>query len=173
MEQIQIIRIGLAELEELQSIGKQTFHETFAEINTPENMEKYLDDSFNAIQLTGELQNPDSEFYFATIGNKAIGYLKLNFGAAQTEIKDLKSMEIERIYVLKEFHRQKVGQKLYDKAIQVAREAKLVKVWLGVWENNQKALSFYRKNGFVQFSKHIFRLGNDEQTDIMMQLQIS
>lgn len=172
MDQIQIKRIGLAELEELQSNGKQTFHETFAEINTAENMEKYLEESFNAAQLTSELQDPNSEFYFATLGNKAIGYLKLNFGPAQTEIKDLKSMEIERIYVLKEFHRKKVGQKLYDKALQVAHQAKSETVWLGVWENNQRALSFYLKNGFVQFSKHIFRLGDDEQTDIMMQLKI-
>ncbi|PZQ78157.1 MAG: GNAT family N-acetyltransferase, partial [Flavobacterium johnsoniae] len=76
------------------------------------------------------------------------------------------------IYVLKEFHGKKVGQLLYEKAIQIAKETKSDYVWLGVWEENHRALAFYKKNGFVEFDKHIFRLGNDEQTDIMMKLQL-
>ena len=43
-------------------------------------------------------------------------------------------------------------------------------VWLGVWEENVRALNFYKKNGFIEFDKHIFKLGEDEQTDIMMKL---
>lgn len=46
-------------------------------------------------------------------------------------------------------------------------------VWLGVWEENPRAIRFYKKNGFVEFDRHIFKLGNDEQTDIMVKLQIS
>jgi len=101
-----------------------------------------------------------------------IGYLKLNFGESQTELKGDKALEIERIYVLKEFHGKKVGQLLYDKAIQVATETKADYVWLGVWEENPRAIAFYKKNGFVEFDKHIFRLGDEEQTDIMMKLQL-
>ncbi|MEP6931970.1 MAG: GNAT family N-acetyltransferase, partial [Flavobacterium sp.] len=99
-------------------------------------------------------------------------YLKLNFGASQTELKDSKALEIERIYVPKEYHGQKVGQVLYEKAILVAKQKDVDYVWLGVWEENHRALSFYKKNGFVEFDKHIFRLGNDEQTDIMMKLKL-
>jgi ribosomal protein S18 acetylase RimI-like enzyme len=45
-------------------------------------------------------------------------------------------------------------------------------VWLGVWEKNEKAIQFYKKWGFVQFDKHLFQLGDDAQTDIMMKLQL-
>ncbi len=41
-------------------------------------------------------------------------------------------------------------------------------IWLGVWEENPKAIRFYEKNGFVPFSRHIFKMGDEEQTDIMM-----
>jgi len=41
-------------------------------------------------------------------------------------------------------------------------------VWLGVWEENPRAIKFYKKNGFVEFDKHTFVLGEDEQTDILM-----
>ncbi len=173
MEDIQINKITLDDIDQLQKIGRQTFYETFSEYNSEENMQTYLDEKFSKEKLTEELTNKNSEFYFAVLDNNAIGYLKINFGESQTELQDDKSVEIERIYVSKEFHGKKVGQLLYEKAIQTAQEKNADYVWLGVWEENHRALSFYKKNGFVEFDKHIFRLGNDEQTDIMMKLKLT
>ncbi|MGE6352810.1 GNAT family N-acetyltransferase [Flavobacterium sp. NPDC079362] len=173
MADIQIQKITLNEIQQLQKIGRQTFQETFSDSNSEENMKNYLDTGFSTEKLTEELTNKDSEFYFATLNNEVIGYLKVNFGASQTELKDNKSLEIERIYVSKEFHGKKVGQLLYDKAIEVAKQKKNDYVWLGVWEENLRAISFYTKNGFVEFDKHIFKLGDDEQTDIMMKLKLT
>ena len=172
MENILLRKVTLDDIDQLQKIGRQTFFETFAESNTEENMKEYLDNKFSSEKLQSELSNTNSEFYFALEEDTVIGYLKLNFGESQTELKDDKALEIERIYVLKEFHGKKVGQLLYDKAIQVANQTKSDYVWLGVWEENPRAIAFYKKNGFVEFDKHIFRLGNDEQTDIMMKLQL-
>src|SRR5690606_11940540 len=111
-------------------------------------------------------------FYFAVYGDDIIGYLKLNFGQSQTDLKDDKALEIERIYVLEEFHGKKVGQLLYQKAIEVARQAELQYVWLGVWEENARAIKFYKKNGFVEFDKHLFKLGDEEQTVLLMKLYL-
>ena len=97
----------------------------------------------------------------------------MNFGQSQTELQDDKALEIERIYVLKEFHGKNVGQILYNKAIEIAKQNKADYVWLGVWEENPRAIAFYKKNGFVEFDKHIFKLGDDEQTDIMMKLKLN
>jgi len=172
-ENIIIRKIALNEIDQLQKIGQQTFHETFSESNSEENMKNYLEEKFSYEKLTAELTDENSEFYFATLQNEVIGYLKINFGASQTELKDEKALEIERIYVSKEFHGKKVGQLLYDKAIEIAKEKNVNYVWLGVWEENHRALSFYRKNGFTEFDKHIFKLGNDEQTDLMMKLKLT
>ncbi|SQA94253.1 GNAT family N-acetyltransferase [Capnocytophaga ochracea] len=156
----------------LQAIGKQTFYETFAETNTSKDMEQYLTTSFGTAKIQQELSNPDSLFFFAEEENEVIGYLKLNFASAQTEPQDPNAMEIERIYVLKEFHGSGVGQALYQKAIEVAKERKVSYVWLGVWEKNERALRFYQKNGFVAFDAHTFVLGSDAQTDILMKLSM-
>ncbi|MBP8157614.1 MAG: GNAT family N-acetyltransferase [Flavobacterium sp.] len=172
MSNILIQKTTLNEIDQLQQIGKQTFRETFSASNTEENMKNYLEEGFSKEKLTTELKDEDSEFYFATLEKKVIGYLKINFGASQTEIKDNKALEIERIYVAKEFHGKSVGQLLYDKAIEVAKQKKATYVWLGVWEENPRAIHFYQKNGFVAFDKHIFKLGDDEQTDIMMKLEL-
>lgn len=168
-----IQKVTLNNIKQLQEIGRKTFYETFAGSNTEDDMQKYLDDSFSELKLTAELTDPNSEFYFAILDDKVIGYLKVNFGQSQTELKDDKALEIERIYVLKEFHGKKVGQILYDKAIEIAKNKNADYVWLGVWEENPRAINFYKKNGFVDFDKHIFKLGNDEQTDIMMKLKLT
>lgn len=173
MSNIEIIKVTTNDLEELQKIGRLTFYETFASGNTEENMNKYLDEAFSFTKLTTELSDNNAEFYFATLDNKVIGYLKLNFGQSQTELQDNKAVEIERIYVLKEYHGKGVGQLLLRQAIKIARQKNAGYVWLGVWEENPRAINFYKKNGFVEFDKHIFKLGNDEQTDIMMKLKLN
>lgn len=173
MTEVDIERVTLNDIAELQEIGRQTFYETFFSGNTEENMKKYLDEEFSIEKLTAELNDKYSEFYFAKLDNRVIAYLKLNLGQSQTELKDDKALEIERIYVLKEFHGKNVGQLLYNKAIQIARQKNVDYVWLGVWEENPRAINFYKKNGFVEFDKHVFKLGNDEQTDIMMRLKLN
>ncbi len=170
---IEIHKVSLTDLEKLQHIGRQTFLETFADSNTAEDLQKYLTYSFSAGKLTDELVNPDSQFYFATVSNRIVGYLKINFGQSQTELKDKHSLEIERIYVLKEFQGKKIGQLLYDQAFQIAQQKKSNFLWLGVWEKNTRAIDFYKKNGFVEFDKHVFKLGEDQQTDSMMKLVLN
>lgn len=169
---MEIKRGRMDDVEQLQVVGRQTFSETFSAVNTAENMKKYLEEAFAADKLKKELKDQNSEFYFATQARKVLGYLKVNYGASQTELKDDQALEIERIYVLKEFHGKKVGQLLYEKAMEIARQRKVRYVWLGVWEKNYRAQRFYSKNGFVEFDRHIFKLGNDVQTDIMMKLSL-
>ena len=108
MEFMKITRITTNEIDQLQKIGRQTFYETFSTGNTQENMQKYLDERFSIEKLTAELNDKNAIFYFAQLENKIVGYLKINFGDSQTELKDDKSLEIERIYVLKEFQEKKL-----------------------------------------------------------------
>ncbi|WBV57449.1 GNAT family N-acetyltransferase [Chryseobacterium daecheongense] len=156
------------DLDILQILGKETFSETFAASNSKEEMDLYLEKSFNKEKLTDELNNLESYFFIAWEEDNPIGYLKLNSGTAQTELQDHSSLEIERIYVKSSHHGKKVGQLLYEKALNTAQELNKAYIWLGVWEENHRAVSFYKKNGFEEFDKHIFRLGNEEQTDLMM-----
>lgn len=131
-------------------------------------MKKYLQDNLSLEKLTDELNHPASMFFFARIGEDVVGYLKLNTGIAQTEGNNGDAVEIERIYVRNAFQGLKIGKALFEKAVSIAMERKASYIWLGVWEENHKAITFYEQNGFVAFDKHVFVLGNDPQTDIMM-----
>lgn len=168
MASVIINQANIHDLETIQLIGRQTFTETFAASNAVEEMEKYLTESFSTEKVKTELTNPESLFFIAWEEDNPVGYLKVNSGNAQTELQDKTSLEIERIYVKSSHHGKKIGQLLYDQALETAKALQKAYIWLGVWEENLKAIQFYKKNGFVEFDKHIFRLGDDEQTDIMM-----
>ncbi|GMU85160.1 MAG: hypothetical protein AMXMBFR48_04020 [Ignavibacteriales bacterium] len=135
-------------------------------------MKRYLEENLSHEQLASELRNEQSEFYFAITNDIITGYLKINFGNAQTEPHNPDAMEIERIYVLKEFYGKETGRMLFEKALERAKELRAPYIWLGVWEKNYRALSFYRKHGFTQFGNHPFRLGAEEQTDLVMRLTL-
>lgn len=169
---IEVVKVTLKDINQLQKIGKQTFSETFSDANTQENMANYFLENFSIEKLSKELNDKDAEFYFAKFGEKIVGYLKLNFGQSQTELQDHKGLEIERIYVTKEFHGKQFGQLLFHKALEIAKHNQCEFIWLGVWEKNLRAINFYKKNRFVEFDQHLFKLGNDLQTDIMMKLKL-
>lgn len=172
MENSILKKVDTDDIHALQNISKQTFFETFAPYNTAENTEKYMRESFTEEKLMAEIKNQNSVFYFAMLENEVIGYLKVNSGNAQTELKDSNAMEIERIYVSKDFHGKNIGQILYDKALEIARQKNAEYVWLGVWEKNPRAIQFYKKNGFKEFDQHVFQFGDEEQTDIMMKFEL-
>ncbi|QIA09136.1 GNAT family N-acetyltransferase [Draconibacterium halophilum] len=165
---IKIREVKSDDIHLVQEIGKRTFKETFEASNSAENMQEYLDNSFSISKLENELSDQNSLFYFALFNEKVVGYLKVNWRESQTENSNKNALEIERIYVLKEFHGMKVGQVLYEKAIEISVQKDVEFIWLGVWEENPRAIRFYKKNGFTEFDKHVFQLGDDKQTDIMM-----
>ena len=170
---MRITSLTVSDVSILRGIARDTFIETFSEANKAEDMERYLTENFSEEQLARELSNPDSFFYVAEVNGHVVGYLKLNTAHAQTEPQAANALEIERIYVLGSYHGGGVGQALYHHAMSVAEDRKASYVWLGVWEHNHRALRFYAKNGFIAFGTHIFQLGNDQQTDILMKKSVA
>lgn len=172
MDSLNIRRVDVLEVEELRQISITTFTETFAKNNSEANMQQYLNDALSVEKLAHELSQTDSEFYFVLVDNHIAGYLKVNFGAQQTELHNLDAVEIERIYVLQQYHGKQVGQQLFNRAISVACQRNAPYLWLGVWEENHRAIAFYKKYGCTVFDKHVFVLGDDRQTDILMKLML-
>ncbi len=61
-----------------------------------------------------------------------------------------------------------MAQRLFDAVLVEARAMEALSLWLGVWEHNPRATTFYRKAGFVAVGTHTFLLGQDLQTDVVM-----
>ena len=124
--------------------------------------------AFNLAQLELELANTSSQFFFVYFNEEIAGYLKVNTKDAQSEEMGVDSLEIERIYVKNQFQKNGLGKYLFNKALEIATERHIKKVWLGVWEKNENAIAFYKKMGFDQTGVHSFIMGDEEQKDFIM-----
>lgn len=151
-------------------ISEKTFYETFVHDNSKEDMDQYLKENFSYEQIEYEMKNNGSRFYIVEDCKNVVAYMKLNLDHAQTEEGHENSLEVQRIYVLQDYKGKHIGKSLLQKSIELAKNNSLTYVWLGVWENNFNAIKFYEKLGFVKFGTHVFKLGEDEQTDNLMKL---
>lgn len=162
---VAIVRAQETDIPALSNLCADTFRETFSHDNTEEELQAFFDEAYNHDVLKRELDHDESETYLAYVDDVLAGYLKINWGDAQTERKLENAFEVQRIYVLKEYHGQGVGKALLEKALRIAESGNFSWAWLGVWEKNYKAQHFYTQYGFEKFGEHQFVV-TPEKTDI-------
>ena len=121
IDDLKFLKLNSGDVKELEQISKQIYFNAFSQGNSSENMPAYLESSFSTEKLLEELKESNSEFYFAEMSHKTIGYFKINFDAAQTDLYNRNAMELERIYVIKEFQGKNYGQKLLNSACKKTR----------------------------------------------------
>jgi diamine N-acetyltransferase len=169
---IRIKKCTINDLSLLKEIGYETYDNTFRSMNTKDTIESYLSSAFNYEKLSEELMTSGSKFYFIYADDNLAGYLKINDVPVQSDINDPKSIEIERIYVKKVFKGLGIGKQLINYVTNIAKEIGKEYIWLGVWEKNKDAISFYTKMGFKIAGKHSFKMGKELQSDLIMKKNI-
>lgn len=157
----------------LARIGAEMFAETFAGENTPENMAAYLADSFSPEIQAEELAEAGSVFLIAEIAGDAAGYARLIVGSTEASVRATRPVELVRIYAGGKWLGQGVGTGLMQACLTEAARLGADMIWLGVWEQNPRAIRFYQKWGFVQVGTHGFQLGDELQTDWIMQRPVT
>jgi ribosomal protein S18 acetylase RimI-like enzyme len=170
--QINIRQALATDAEAISHISERTFRDTYAVFNTPENMDNYVRTYFNVEQVITELADPLNTFVLALEQEEVIGFAKLCTGKIPEELTGKRSIEIERIYVDRQFHGKNTGPLLMQFILDLATQQRFEVVWLGVWENNPKAFRFYEKWGFMRFGEQIFQLGDDAQTDWLLRREL-
>jgi ribosomal protein S18 acetylase RimI-like enzyme len=153
----------------LARLGQQTFYDSYAADNEPENTAAYVFANFSPEKQAAELADPNTVFFIAEMGDQVIGYTQLREGPTPAPVQGDRVVEIVRIYSRREWIGRGVGRALMEACLNEAARRRCDAVWLGVWTQNPRAIAFYRKWGFEEVGRQIFRVGNDEQTDLVMQ----
>jgi ribosomal protein S18 acetylase RimI-like enzyme len=160
------IRSGtVQEASTLAELGARTFSQTYGSENTADNMEAHLARSFGISQQTRELADPEVKTLMAYSGNTLLGYAQVRRGVAPDCVIQADPVELHRIYVDSSAHGQGLAQTLMRAARGAALELGGQHLWLGVWEQNPRALAFYKKVGFGDVGFTDFVVGTDRQRD--------
>lgn len=169
MTPVLTIRKGTPEdAKQLTEFARRAFAETFGPANTAEDLALHLSRTYAPELQRRELLDP----HFATIlalseGNLA-GYAQLRDFPAPESVTMPGPIELLRFYVDKAWHGQGVAQALMDAVFATARERGNGSVWLCVWQENPRAISFYGHQGFATVGAQSFILGTDHQMDWVM-----
>ena len=157
-----------SDAELIADLSRQTFYESFAGDNTKENMDKFMNEQFTREKLINEVKQPWHFFFLAYMSNEVVGYVKLREGLVPAQLDTRSSLEIARIYSVQHMIGKGVGKKLMQTCHDIARQKAKTFLWLGVWQQNQRAIDFYTSWGFEIFGEQEFILGDDRQTDWLM-----
>jgi GNAT superfamily N-acetyltransferase len=159
---------GASDAPWLAAVAERMFRETYGAYNTPDDMERYVAGHFGPRLQEAELRDPRLITLVAEDAGDAAGYAQLSRGPAPAAVTGPAPMEIARFYVDRPWHGRGVAQTLMAAAVDAARAAGARTLWLGVWERNGRAITFYRKSGFGDVGTQIFALGADQQRDLVL-----
>lgn len=169
-----IRRGNIADAETLAPFAVGVFQDTFAgnPLNAPEDMSIYIAESMSVAAFRKELTDADATFFIAENGGAILGYAKLQEYSTEDCVTDENPIELQRLYLAKEFHGTGIAEKLMRQCFDFARQKNYQTMWLGVWEHNFRAQRFYEKLDFRQVGTHVFQLGADAQTDWVMERKL-
>ena len=170
--EIQVRKALPDDFEIVTKVGHDTFYETWREYNTPEDMAAYLKKAFDPKVILNYLNDATNTFLIASVNDKVIGYAKMRRDRTYDEFKNDPAIEIERVYVFKEYQSQKIGKVLMDECLKIASAENFAWIWLGVNIDNHKAINFYKAYGFTIFGEKGFQLGDAIDTDYLMKRQL-
>ena len=100
---------------------------------------------YNKEELIKLLDDDNYNIFVATIDNIVVGYIFTIIKiTSSNNLNKIKTLYIDDLCVNSNYQNQHIGTKLLEKATDFAKEIGCYNITLNVWENNQKAIDFYK-----------------------------
>lgn len=168
-----VVRLGRAsDAAVLAELGARTFRATFGADNRPDDVETYLAATYGPGLQAAELADPACRYLVAEMAGVVVGFALLTATTPGDAIPGMRPLRMLRLYVDHEVLGTGVGAALMRACIDDSRGRGHDVLWLGVWEHNTAAISFYRRWGFTTVGEERFTLGTEPQRDLLMALTL-
>ena len=168
MENLKIRKAVKTDAENLRNLEAETFYKKWRPTNTEADMQSYMRDNFSIEKINSDLSDNGIIHFLAETETKLVAYVQLKHNSSEGDLEGKKAIEIQRMYVMEEYFRRGIGRKLMNTAIDFAIVENYEVIWLGVWEQNFQAIEFYKSFGYEIYGSHLFVLGEDVTTDLLM-----
>lgn len=151
--------------------ASRTFCDTFAHLYPPEDLAAFLAVKYGEAIQAREIATAPNRYRLALRGEHIVGYCMM--GGLDIEIDDPGALELHRLYVDKDVKGAGVAQELMRDCLAWARANGAHALYLSVWEDNARAQSFYKRQGFEHVGEHRFMVGNTADRDFIWKLDLS
>jgi ribosomal protein S18 acetylase RimI-like enzyme len=167
---IRIFKATINEAADIATVGRQSFYDAFHSVFIrKDELEKYIETTYDVEKISNSITHGSNVYFIAYNNEQPVGFAKLKKQSGHSQIKSFKQSELQKIYVLTEYHGSGVAQTLLNKVLDAANEIQPEIVWLNVHVGNAKARRFYEKNGFSIVGKHYYTIGTQKfEFNIMM-----
>lgn len=170
------IKTRLAEKKDAEYIAllaRITFTETFGHFfRDRQDLLDYYDSTFSVEKIERSISKSNNVYWISFMNRLPVGYAKLKLNSKSEFIESENIGQLQKIYVLKDFLSMKIGSELQNLLLAKAKELGFHIVWLSVLNNNERALNFYKKNGFEKIGNHDFQIGKENFKFIAMQKEL-
>lgn len=108
----------------------------------------YFEKNFSVPNLTQELAEEGSDYYFILYNTQIIGILRIQFEKECIDFPGKLATKLHRIYLDPEVHGLGIGQRLLDWTIEQSKARQHSLLWLEAMDTQKQSLQFYQKNDF-------------------------
>lgn len=153
-----IIKARPEDVRIIASIAIPSFMDAHGHSASEEVISNYVREKFNEEAIKADLSDPSNLYHILYHNEQPTGYSKIILNDAHPEISATNITKLERLYLLKTFYGLNLGAELFQFNVALSKQAGQAGIWLYVWKENHRAISFYKKNGFEAIGSYDFKL---------------
>ena len=143
-----------------------TWLDTYSSFIPVEDINGYLESTYNVEKLKLIFENPDSSGFIIESGIKHLGFMRISIN------KTVNRFYISSLYVLPEYQGLGLGKSLLSKAAEEAAVRGYTNIYLGVMKQNVKSLRWYKNHGFIFNEELPFQMGKTSVPHLIGQMKI-
>ena len=172
MADVSIHRGSITDAVELAAFAARTFSEAYSADNHPDDLQAHLTTTYGLAQQTAELADPLALTILARLNGELIAYAQVRRNTPPPCVTHTAPIELHRFYVDQRAHGSGLASRLMQAVHQAAHEFQGRHIWLGVWEQNPRAVAFYKKEMFIDVGSTFYMVGPDKQIDRVLVAEV-
>lgn len=171
IDNIIIRQANLDDAQKLKQYSENCFIETFAHLYPKEDLDFFLSEKYSLEVVQKQISDNENYILIAQKQNgNFVGYaMSSPMGLPLKDAKE-NAYELVRLYVSQEAKGKGIAKKLYDMVLKKAHELNSSELYLGVYYDNLRAQSFYKKLGFEIVGNYLFPVGKTMDDERIMRL---
>lgn len=138
-----ILEAGIDDIWIIQSLAERIWEKTYKTIITADQISYMMEMMYSTSSLEKQMNEEGQYYLLAKDGDEYIGYLSYEMNYDEEPF-----IKIQKIYVLSSAQGKGIGTLLIDEVLKTAKANKADRIKLNVNRDNNRAINFYKRNGF-------------------------